>query len=173
MQLGSFGKVLFVIGSIGVIIGLFGSMFLSYTVAQVTVNSESEITSDIFYLKGGKPYSWVIAGYNWPAGGGSGIITVISYTGPLFSEQISIGFGFGGDVTERIMNYGQYSVPRSGEYYFVYSPAVSNIYTGSVKIILQEPMVQSITGFSDFEVIISSIFVTAVGGVLIFVEIRR
>ena len=38
MQVGSIGKILIVIGIIGVFVGFFGSMFLSTTLGHITIS---------------------------------------------------------------------------------------------------------------------------------------
>ena len=77
MNIRTIGKLVIVIGIIGLIIGFFGGFFLTTSVGSIHIGFET--TSDTFYLDAGHTYTLAATGSDWPMGGGSGTL-ILHYT---------------------------------------------------------------------------------------------
>ncbi len=170
MLIRTIGKIALIFGIIGVIVGFFGGMLLTTSVGSIQIGVET--TSDTFHLNAGHTYTLVATGRDWPMGGGSGMIT-LHYTSGITIYSYNIGYNFDGDATYSMYVLGDISVGESGIYYMEFSEVQRNIYAGSVSIELQEPMIQSVLGINNSNIIFGSIIIIPTGIVLIIITGKR
>jgi len=158
------GRLAIIFGVIGVITGFFGGMFLTTSLGSIHI--ELETTSDTFHMHTGHTYTLAAIGNNLPTGGGSGMI-ILHYMDGITTYSYHIGYTFDGDATYELYVLGDISVSESGTYYMEYSELQRNIYAGDISIELQEPIIQSVLGINNSNILFGSIILIPVGIVII------
>ncbi|MFX0123235.1 MAG: hypothetical protein ACFFAE_06315, partial [Candidatus Hodarchaeota archaeon] len=148
-------RCLTILGPICIAVGFISLFFFQIALGEITL--PNSYRSETFYLEKGKSYSIKASGSNYPFGSSGGEITFFSGGIPIFS--LSIHFSFDGDSTAQEVIIGDFTVPRSGNYYFQYTEEYSTIHR-PVKLIVQESIVEHFIGFDSFEVMV-------LGGILI------
>lgn len=155
-----FTGIIFIVGILSIFISLFGSLFFHNTLGVITIGINH--TSEPFNLKKGGLYSIAVTGEDWAYGFGGGTLDIISEDG-LRSYSYNIPYAFDGEATVSTRILGQISIPISGNYYLQYYESQTNVFSGTIKITLQESLIQSIIGITDEVLLILGIFLIIFG----------
>lgn len=145
-------------------------MFLTTSVGSIHIGLET--TSDTFHLNAGHTYTLVAIGNNWPMGGGSGMI-ILHYMSGIETYSYNTGYTFDADATYSLYVLGEITVSESGTYYMEFSEVQRNIYAGDISIELQEPVIQSVLGINNSNIIFRSIILIPIGIALIVITGKR
>lgn len=158
----AFARSLTILGPICIAVGFISLFFFQIPHGEITL--PNSFRSDTFYLEKGKTYSIKASGSNYPFGASGGEMTFFLSNGaPVLS--FTIQFSFDGDSTAQEIIIGDFSVPVSGEYYFQYSEEYTSIHR-TVKLVVQESLVEHFIGFDSFEIMIFGIILLIAGFIL-------